>query len=362
MSLDVASAEQQVARLLALAVQQRASDVHLRVGQPPMLRVAGELVPVEGMLFDREALQAVSERMVPVGLRERAAACSQFDFSAEWPGAARFRVHRFLARGDAALVLRLIPLQIPDFATLRLPPAVKRIAALERGLVLVTGATGMGKSTTIASFLDFLCKNTRQHILTIEDPVEFVIGPGTSLVSQREVGRDILDYSAGLWAALREDPDTIFLGEIRDLETVRVALQAAETGHLVLSAIHTSDATSTVEHLISLFPPEEQLAGRFRLAETLQAVLSQKLLPMKGRKSRILVTELMLRSASIQEMIRKPERLRGLAERMAQSAPDGMHTFDQELRRMLEGGLLDFEVARAAASNPADFVRNLQVT
>ena len=344
-----------------MALQVNASDVHFRVDHPPMMRVGGELVPVNLPPFDRDSIRLIADRMTPDTLRERAADADQLDFSAEWPGASRFRVHRFRSRGEPALVLRLIPLTIPGFSDLRLPGAVKLMAEMNRGLLLVTGATGMGKSTTIAALLDYISNHSRRHILTIEDPIEFVISQGTSLVSQREVGRDVKDFTTGLWAALREDPDLVFIGEIRDLQTVRVALQAAETGHLIISAIHTVDAISTVEHLINMFPPPEQNSARMRLAEVLQGMICQRLVPAKGSRKRVLATEVMLRTGGIQECIRKPERTRTLTERIAGSVPDGMQMFDQDLRRLYEAGVIELEAAQAAATSPTDFLRNLQV-
>ncbi len=353
--------EQQIGKLLGLAVKVGASDVHLRANQPPMLRVSGELKPLNSPPFDLSTMRVIADRMTPSAIREKTGDQFQADFSAEWPGTARFRVHRFQVRGEPALVLRIIPLEVPDFAALRLPPAIKRVCAKDRGLVLVTGATGMGKSTSIAALLNHIAGHNRKHILTVEDPIEFVISPGTSIVSQRDVGHDVADFSTGIWAALREDPDIIFIGEIRDVETVRVALQAAETGHLIISAIHTVDATATIEHLIHMYPPDQQASARLRLAEVLEAVISQRLLPMKGHNRRVLTCEVLLRSPGIQEWIRKPDKSRPLVDRIAHSAPDGMQTFDQDLKRLYEAGVIEMEVARAAASSPSDFARNLRV-
>ncbi len=358
---EQAAVVQLVGQILKLALQAKASDVHLRADHVPMMRVGSGLAPITKDPMAKEVIRMISDWMTPAKIRDKAVDLDQVDFSAEWQGTSRFRVHRFRSRGEPALVLRLIPLKIPEFAELRLPAAVKQMAELDRGLLLVTGATGMGKSTTIASLIHHICSQHTRHVLTIEDPIEFVIPPSRSIVSQREVGQDVADFSTGLWSALREDPDVIFIGEVRDVETVRVALQAAETGHLVISAIHTIDVTSTVEHLINMFPSSEQGAARLRLAEVLQGVLSQRLIPAKGTHRRVLATEVMLRAGGIQECIRKPERTRSLVERIAHSVPDGMQTFDQDLRRLFEAGVIELEVARAASSSPADFARNLQV-
>lgn len=359
--MDPKSIEMQVGQILAQALKAGASDIHLRSDQAPMFRINGELQPTNLPPLERSTMRFIAERMTPAGLRDEAATANQIDFSAEWQGASRFRVHRFLVRGEPALVLRIIPLKVPDFAALRLPVAVKRIAMLDRGLVLVTGATGMGKSTTIASVLDYVANQSRKHILTIEDPIEFIIESSSSLISQREVGRDVADFNTGLWSALREDPDVICIGEIRDVDTLRVALQASETGHLVISAIHTADVCSTIEHVVNMFPPQEQLATRLRLADVLQVVVCQLLVPMKGRKQRVLATEVMLRTPSIQECIRRPDRNRPLLEKIAQSNSEAMHSFDQDLRRLYEAGMIDMDVASAAASSPSEFVRNMQV-
>ncbi len=359
--VDVTKLIQWIGNILAMAVKAGASDIHFRAGHSPMIRVSGELLSMEQPAIDGNSLRIISERMTPAALRKEAEELDQVDFSAEWQGTARFRVHRFRERGEPALVLRLIPLKIPDFKTLRLPSSIKQMAEFDRGLLLITGATGMGKSTTIASLLAYMANRRRRHILTIEDPIEFVIPPGQSMVSQREVGRDVSDLTTGMWAALREDPDVIFLGETRDADAVRVVLQAAETGHLVISAIHTVDVLGTIEHLINLFPSAEQQSARLRLAAVLQGVISQRLLPAKGTRTRILASEVLLRSGGIQECIRKPERTKSITERIAGAVSDGMHTFDQDLRRLFEAGVLDVEVARSAASSPTDFMRNLHV-
>ncbi len=350
-----------VGQLLAGAIRLGASDIHFRCGQLPMARVNGELTALDQQVLDGQFLRLLAERMTPARLREMVERSDQLDFSAEWPETSRFRVHLFKARGEPALVLRVIPLRIPDFSTLRLPPAIKRVPDLISGLVLVTGATGMGKSTTIAALLDAISRHRKVHILTIEDPIEFIIGPGQSLVSQREVGKDVGDFVTGLWAGLREDPDIVFLGEIRDVETARVVLQAAETGHLVVSTIHTGDAPSTIEHLVNLFPADEQQSARLRLATVLEAIFCQRLLPMKGRHQRVLASEVLLRSAGVQEWIRRPDKARTLLERMTQSAAEGMQTLDMDLRRLYESGLVEMDVARMAAHSPSDFVRNLSV-
>ncbi len=359
--VDVAKLVQWVGNILGIAVKAGASDIHFRADLPPMMRVSGELMSMKQPAMDGKALRLISDRMTPTALRKKAEELDQVDFSAEWQGTARFRVHRFRERGEPALVLRLIPLAIPDFQALRLPGGIKQMADFDRGLLLVTGATGMGKSTTIASLLTYMANRGSRHILTIEDPIEFIIPPGKSMVTQREVGRDVSDLTTGMWAALREDPDVIFLGETRDADAVRVVLQAAETGHLVISAIHTVDVLSTIEHLINLFPSVEQQSARLRLAAVLQGVISQRLLPAKGSRHRVLASELMLRSGGIQECIRKPERTKSITERMAGAVAEGMHTFDQDLRRLFEAGVLDVEIARSAASSPTDFMRNLHV-
>ncbi len=360
--MDDNGIQQRFVQLLTLALQAGASDVHIHPEQAPMYRISGDLKPAKVDHFSAAEIKVLSDRLTPPLLRESAKELLQLDFSAEWQGTSRFRVHRFMVRGSPVLVLRVIPLNIPDFKSLRLPPAVKKIGSMTRGLVLITGATGMGKSTTIASLLDALARSGSRHILSIEDPIEYVIESGNGLVSQREVGRDVSDFVAGLWAALRQDPDVIFISEIRDAETVRVALQAAETGHLVISAIHTLDASSTVEHLVNMFPTQEQLPARLRLAEVLEGVFCQRLLPQKGRKNRVLATEVMLRGPSIQEWIRKPDRSKPLSELIAKSSPEGMQSFDQDLRKLFEANLITQEVAVAASSSPSDFIRNLHLT
>jgi twitching motility protein PilT len=262
------------------------------------------------------------------------------------------------------VVLRVIPKEIPNFTQLRLPLVVKRLAGFERGLLLVTGATGMGKSTTIASMLDFINKNWCKHILTIEDPIEFVIESDKSSVSQREIGKDVESFHSGLWAAMRQDPDIIFIGEIRDARTMDVAIQAAETGHFVLSTVHTPDVIRTLSRVVGLFPSEEQQMIRTRVAENLRAVVSQNLLPRKDQSGRVLATEVLINNYSVQECIRDPDTTPGDLLRHIESGMDEyqMQTFEYDLICLLKEGLITIEVAKGAARSPSDFVKSLDLT
>jgi twitching motility protein PilT len=241
---------------------------------------------------------------------------------------------------------------------------VKRIAGFERGLLLVTGSTGMGKSTTIASILDFVNQNWCKHILTIEDPIEFVIESDKSSVSQREIGKDVEDFRSGLWAAMRQDPDIIFIGEIRDPKTMDVAIQAAETGHFVVSTVHTPDVTRTISRIIGLFPSEEQHMIRARPAENLRAIVSQNLLPRQDQSGRVLATEILINTYSIQECIRDPDSTPQDLLKHVENGMDEyqMQTFEYDLVNLLKEGLINMDIAKGAARSPSDFVKSLDLT
>jgi twitching motility protein PilT len=252
---------------------------------------------------------------------------------------------------------------VPDFATLRLPAVVKRIAVLDRGLILVTGATGNGKSTTIASILDYINQNLERHIVTLEEPIEYLFEDQKSFFSQRELGRDIDTIQQGIEGALREDPDMVFVGEVRTLPEFEVALNAAESGRVVITTFHSSDVIRTISRMINLYPPEFQEAARNRIADALGAIISQRLIPRKNASSNILVTEVFTRSPTALECVRDPTRLRGLNAALETGTHMyGSHSFDQMLKIMVRDDIITLDTARAAAHNANDFVRNLQLT
>ncbi|NIO05700.1 MAG: PilT/PilU family type 4a pilus ATPase [Proteobacteria bacterium] len=341
------------------------SDIHFKVGEAPFYRIYGELKRLNSSPLSSEDLSVIAKTLRPDFEQiQRENSRKQWDFSVASKGLGRFRVSIFRQKDTIAMVLRVIPIEIPSFTQLRLPLAIKRIANFDRGLLLVTGSTGMGKSTTIASMLDFVNKTWCKHILTIEDPIEFVILSDKSSVSQREIGRDVEDFHSGLWAAMRQDPDIIFIGEIRDAKTMDVAIQAAETGHFVVSTVHTPDITRTISRVISLFPSEDQHMIRTRLAENLKAIVSQNLLPRKDQAGRVLATEILITNYSIQECIRDPD---GTPQDLLRHIENGMdeyqmQTFEHDLISLLKEGLITMDVAKGAARSPSDFAKSLDLT
>lgn len=284
----------------------------------------------------------------------------EYDTSYGLPGVARFRVNIYRQRGTLACILRIIPDEIPTIDGLGLPQVLKTIAANDRGLVLVTGATGSGKSSTLASMIDHINRTENLHILTIEDPVEFIYKNHKSSISQREIGPDTENFAIALRAALRQDPDVILVGEMRDTETIDIALKASETGHLVLSTVHTTDASRTINRLISVFPAEEQAMVRMRLADSLKATISQRLLPKADGKGRTVALEIMVQTKSVEQYIRE-DRANELKD-VIEKGRDlfGMQSFDQHLSQLYRQGAITLETAQSAATNPADFQRALE--
>lgn len=353
-----------VMRILRAAEKLQASDVHMRVGTPPIVRLEGELRPLNHPPLDAVtvvgAARALAER---AGVPQEKLREKQLDFSCVLPGAGRFRAHLYHQSGGPALVLRRIQDPIPDFASLRLPAALKRIALAERGLVLVVGATGNGKSTTIAAMLEFINTSVSKHIVTCEDPAEFIFQDKLSTFSQREVGRDVDSFEQGLHGALREDPDVLFIGEIRSTESLETALNAAESGRLVISTSHAQDASRTVQRLINLYPVDFREAARSRIADVIVAIVAQRLVQRKNARARVLCTEVMTGSPTVKECIRDPARFRGLNAAIEAGLHEyGSHTFDQMLVAMVRDGLVAPETATSAATNPSDLIRNLKVT
>jgi twitching motility protein PilT len=284
----------------------------------------------------------------------------EYDTSYGLPGVARFRVNIYRQRGTLACILRIIPDEIPTIDGLGLPQVLKTIAGNDRGLVLVTGATGSGKSSTLASMIDHINRTENLHILTIEDPVEFIYKNIKSSISQREIGPDTENFAIALRAALRQDPDVILVGEMRDTETIDIALKASETGHLVLSTVHTTDASRTINRLVSVFPAEEQAMVRMRLADSLRATISQRLLPKADGKGRTVALEIMVQTKSVEQYIRedRTSELKDVIEKGRDMF--GMQSFDQHLSQLYRQGVISLETAQSAATNPADFQRALE--
>ncbi len=349
--------QEAVGRIIHTAVQRGASDLHIKAGDVFRARIHGALVPLTKQRLSPEQTRAIALQLIPRE-RDRANIDELNDYDCSWgiPGVGRFRVNILRQRGSFMIVMRVIPIEIPTFEELGLPPVMASIAANERGMVLVTGVTGSGKSSTQAAMLGHMNQTMRRHVVTLENPIEFLHRDVNCSITQRDVGIDTDSFRVGLRAALRQDPDVIQIGEMRDAETIDIALKAAETGHLVISTVHTRDAASTISRLVATFPPEEQPMARLRLAESLQAVVSQRLLPHKDGKGRVLAAEVMVVTGTIRDCIADPTRVEEIREHIAEGRTTyGMQTFDQCLMELVQQDKVDFAVAKAAATNPGDF-------
>jgi twitching motility protein PilT len=344
------------------AIQRGASDVHIKAGDVIRVRIDGILQPLTQQRLTPPQVEQICRQLLPTE-KDRSQLETLRDFDCSWgvPGVGRFRVNILRQRGTLMAVLRVIPFDIPSFESLRLPPVLGRIALAERGLVLVTGVTGSGKSSTLAAMVGYINQNRKKHIITLENPIEFLHRDVHCSITQREVTADTENWETGLRAALREDPDVILVGEMRDTATIDTALKASETGHLVCSTLHTTNAVQTVSRVISVFPPHEQEMVRIRLAENLVAVISQRLLPRKDGKGRVVAAEVMVVTATIREAILDPLKAPEIYDLMGEGREQyGSQTFDQHLMDLIQEDMVSFEVARAAANNPSDFELKLR--
>jgi twitching motility protein PilT len=343
--------------ILKVAVQRGASDIHLKPGDVFRIRINGELVPLTKQRLTPEQTRQVALQLIPNDAdRDRIDEIRDYDCSWGAAGIGRFRVNILRQRGTIMIVLRVVAVEIPTLEALQLPSVLGRIAASPRGMVLVTGITGVGKSTTLAAMVDHINRTQSKHIITLEQPIEFLHRDNVSSITQRDIGTDTESFATGLRAALREDPDIILVGEMRDTNTIETALKAAETGHLVLSTLHTTNAVQTVIRIAGVFPPHEQDMIRVRLAESLVSVVSQRLLPRKDGSGRIAACEIMIATSAIRDAIRAGEEMDKIHELMEEGRDQyGSQSFDQHLTELLEAGLVSFEVAKAAASRPDDF-------
>ncbi len=350
-------AEIDLSSILNIAVKGRASDVHLKAGVPPILRVNGILVPIknhERLAPDEVARTAL--RIMSDSQKEAFKNNHQVDMAYSIPGLGRFRVNVFQQRGATGVVFRVIPMKIQTFEELNLPKILESVTNEVRGLVLVTGVTGSGKSTTLATMIDSINNKRSDHIITVEDPIEFLHRDKRCIINQREIGTDARSFSEALRGALRQDPDIILVGEMRDLETIEIALTAAETGHLVLSTLHTIDALETINRIVSVFPPYQQKQIRIQLAGVVKAIVSQRLLPTKDGKGRVPAVEVMVTTSRIRECIEDKEKTKDIADAISKGFTTyGMQTFDQSILALLNKGLISYEEALRQASNPADF-------
>jgi twitching motility protein PilT len=343
--------------VLKASIKAGASDIHLKVGVPPMFRIDGRLRPLkEVKRLTPEDLSRVATSIMSGAQRERFKKQLDIDLAYGVPGVGRFRVNIFLQRGSVGVIFRVIPYRVPSIDNLLLPPIIKKIANERRGLILVTGATGSGKSTTLAAMISHINNTRRDHIVTIEDPIEFLIRDKKSIISQREIGSDSHSFHGALRAALRQDPNVILIGEMRDLETIEIALTGAETGHLVMSTMHTMDASETVSRIISAFPVHQQTQARAQVATLTKAVICQRLVPRKDGKGRVPAIEVMLSTARIRELMMDETRHREIADAIAEGhSTYGMQTFDQSLMWLLNHDLITYEEALLQTSNRDDF-------
>ena len=340
--------------LIDLLVREGGSDLHMKVGSPPVIRVNGVLGPVEGYeVLEPAETEAVLGEIMPEELVEDFGQVGEADFSYE-ADVGRFRVNAFRQRGAVSIVMRFIPFEIPGFDDLGLPEAIRRLAFEERGIVLITGTTGSGKSTTLASMIDMVNHSLPKHVVTIEDPIEFLHTDDKSIINQREVGTDTASFARALRRVLRQDPDVILIGEIRDAESAQIALSAAETGHLVLSTLHTVDATETINRLIDLFPPHERNQVRTMIAGTLKGIVGQRLVRTSDG-GRTPACEVMVTTGRIQDFIMDPNQTGQIEQAISEGEYYGMQTFDQALLKLVQEDKVDYEEALKYASRAQDF-------
>lgn len=348
--------------ILKVATERKASDVHLKVGSHPLIRVDGTLVPVvEFKRLLQEDTIAMAFSMMSTQQKEKFKQLLEIDIAYSVPGLGRFRCNIFQQRGSVGLVLRLIPARIQTIRELLLPPVLERIAEEERGLVLVTGTTGSGKSTTLAAMVEHINSHRNCHIVTIEDPIEFLHRDKKSIVNQREVEVDTRSFAVAMRTALRQDPDVILVGEMRDFETIETALIAAETGHLVLSTLHTLDATETVNRIIAVFPPHQQKQIRIQLSAVLKAIISMRLLPRADGLGRVPAVEVLISTQYIRECIEVKEKTKLIRDAIAQGTSQyGMQTFDQSLFMLYKAGMITLEEALRNSTNPDELRLRVQ--
>jgi twitching motility protein PilT len=341
---------------LRRVVELDGSDLHIKVASPAMVRVRGALGPLD----DSDALTAEDTERALQGMADENKLAEfqeggEVDLSYAIPGVARFRVNAFRQRGSVSIVCRVIPFSIKTIDDLGLPPVIRTLAEEPRGIILLTGTTGSGKSTTLAAMVDHINTTRARHIVTLEDPIEYLHLDKRSIINQREIGEDTESFARAMRRVLRQDPDVILIGEMRDEETVRTALSAAETGHLVLSTLHTLDATETINRIIDFFPARLQQQARVMLASTLRGAVSQRLVPRADGEARIAVAEIMIATGRVQDLILKPEDTGKISEVIGEGGFYGMQTFDQALLGYVQEGLVSEEVAMETATSPHDF-------
>lgn len=336
-------------QLLYKTFEMKASDLHVSVGSPPMLRIDGSLAAIGSENITAAAAEEMAHALFNNERQNKFYESGEIDFAFMLEGKARFRINVYKQRGHISIAARLIPTAIPTLEQLRIPDVVSQLILKPQGLILVTGPTGSGKSSTLAAMLNYINRTQKKHIVTLEDPIEFVHHHGTSLVHQREIGRDTNSFSSGLRAALRQDPDVILVGEMRDLETISAAVSAAETGHLVMATLHTSDAPQTIDRIIDAFPGEQQAQIRAQLASVLLGVISQRLFKRAGGTGRICATEILINNSASANLIRT-DKVHQIKNVMQTGRMSGMSTLEMTLLEMLQYGLVDPVSAKAYLS------------
>jgi twitching motility protein PilT len=344
-------------KIIKAAVDRGASDLHIKAGDVFRARIDGKLVPLTKQRLTPEQTKAIALQFIP-NVEDRARIDKIQDFDCSWgaPGIGRFRVNILRQRSSYMVVMRVIPFEVPTFESLKLPPVLATVSSAERGMILVTGVTGSGKSSTMAAMIDYINRTQQKHVVTLENPIEFLHRDVSCSVTQREIGTDTESFRTGLRSALRQDPDVILIGEMRDAETIDTAMKAAETGHLLVSTLHTPDATTTISRIVAMFPPEEQTVVRVRLADALHAVISQRLLRRKDGHGRVAAVEVMIVTSTIKDLILDPSRTGEIREFVAEGREQyGMQTFDQHLMELVSEDVVEYDHALANATNPSDF-------
>ncbi|MGE8078447.1 type IV pilus twitching motility protein PilT [Peribacillus loiseleuriae] len=326
--------------ILKAAFDLGTSDIHLTVGVPPIMRLHGDLKQYGKDILKPADTELMAKVMIPESMWQMFKETGELDFSYGIPGVSRFRVNAYHQRSCISLAIRVVPTEVPTLEQLNLPSVLKAISEKTQGLVLVTGPTGSGKSTTLAAMIDYINKTMKKHIITLEDPIEYLHKHHLSIIDQREVGFDTQNFSNGLRACLRQDPDIILVGEMRDLETISTAITAAETGHLVLGTLHTTDAPATIDRIIDVFPPNQQPQVRVQLASVLSAIISQRLFPSKDRKGRVAAVEILVNNSAVKNLIRN-EKIHQIDSVMQTSKSAGMQTIEMSIKQLVEEGKID---------------------
>jgi twitching motility protein PilT len=343
-------------QMLVEMLNRRASDLHVRVGVRPHLRVNGDLEPIATDPITIDSMDQIVSQVLNEKQLERFHRKNEMDLALSVAKLGRFRINLFRQRGTTGIAIRAVNTNVPSFEDLNLPPVIKKMSAERRGLIIITGTTGSGKSTTLAAVLEEMNASRSCNILTVEDPIEYIYRDKKAIISQREVGGDTETFATALRHAFRQDPDVILIGEVRDLETMSIALTAADTGHLVLTTLHTLNVVETITRIVSFFPPHQHQQIRLLLAGTVRAIVCQRLLARSDTPGRVPALEIMVTSAAIRECIMSPEKTVDIPELMAQGYTQyGMQTFDQSIMKLYKNGMISFDEAMSQASNPDDF-------